>query len=239
MKVVQRRSQLSILDGWWTRCTTRGRLGYPSAETGDDIEQRNASNRRASTASSSARSCRLLPAGRRRAQRRVAPWVSGRSKLSPQVGHPHAARGVEQLYEPPRPTPSAWGATTWPHPLARAVGPPPDRAWPSVAVAATAVDRLPAMPAGSPSPPRSCSATSTRPTRTCRPSTAIDLDYDLLEPSTSMDLTGDGDHPGWRRYQLPIVMPGRQLASPSASCPPRRRRATQVGRGLAPSSGAH
>jgi starch phosphorylase len=240
----------SILDGWWDEMYDP-EVGWaiPSAETGDDIEQRNDLE---SQSVYSILERQIVPLYYRRDDdglnvewlRRVKRSIV---KLSPQVESTRMLREyVEQLYEPAAAHTERMGSddfgptrslVRWARHL--------DRAWPSVAVAATAVDALSGNAGG-------FTVTAQVMLGDLDPSDVdvqaiygeIDLDYDLLEPSTaSMDLTGDGDHPGWRRYQLPIVMPRAGNFGFTVRIVPRHddvESYVQVGHvAWAPSSGAH
>ena len=240
----------SILDGWWDEMYDP-EVGWaiPSAETGDDIEQRNDLE---SQSVYSILERQIVPLYYRRDDdglnvewlRRVKRSIV---KLSPQVESTRMLREyVERALRARRGrTPSAWGRRRLrPHPLARAVGPPPR---PGVALGGRGRHQrrraLRQLPAGSPSPPRSCSATSTRPTSTCRPSTARSTSTTTCSSPAPPAWTSPATAtiPGWRRYQLSIVdAPGRQLRLHRPHrAPPRRRRELRAARsrGLGPLDG--
>ena len=204
----------SILDGWWDEMYDP-EVGWaiPSAETGDDIELRNDLE---SQSVYSIIERQIVPLYYRHdADGLPVEWLRRvkRSlvKLGPQVESTRMLREyVERLYEPAalhdaRMTRDDFEPTRSLVRWARHL----DRSWPSVSVAATSVDEQPARPGD-------FALGAQVLLGDLDPSDVevqaiygeVDLDNDLLQPTAAaMELVGDGDHPGWRRYRLDIEVP--------------------------------
>ncbi len=199
----------SILDGWWDEMY-EPEVGWaiPSAETGDDIELRNDIE---SQSVYGIIERQIVPLYYRRDDDGLpTEWLRKvkRSivRLGPQVESTRMLREyVERLYEPAalndtRMTADDFGPTRSLVRWARHL----DRAWPSVSVATTAVEEqgtgdfvLWAQVMLGDLDPSDVDVQAIY--------GPVDLDNDLLEPTVAaMELVGDGDHPGWRRYRLEI-----------------------------------
>ncbi len=204
----------SILDGWWDEMYDP-EVGWaiPSAETGDDIELRNDLE---SQSVYSIVERQIVPLYYRRDDdglnvewlRRVKRSIV---KLAPQVESTRMLREyVEDLYEPAAEHTERMDAddfgpirslVRWSRHL--------DRAWSSVAIAATSVEEkegasgdflLGAQVLLGDLDPTDVEVQAIY--------GEVDLDNDLTEPVIApMELVGDGDHPGWRRYRLDIEVP--------------------------------
>jgi starch phosphorylase len=204
----------SILDGWWDEMY-EPEVGWaiPSAETGDDIELRNDLE---SQSVYSILERQVVPLYYRRDEDGLPmEWLRKvkRSiiRLAPQVESTRMLREyVERLYEPAALHAERMGAddfaptrslVRWARHL--------DRAWPSVAVASTSVEQHDGRPGDVTLGAQVLLGDLDSADVVVQAVYGeVDLDNDLLEPTIApMELVGDGDHPGWRRYRLDIEVP--------------------------------
>jgi len=199
----------SILDGWWDEMYDP-EVGWaiPSAETGADIELRNDIE---SQSVYSIIERQIVPLYYRRDEDGLpVEWLRKvkRSivRLAPQVESTRMLREyVERLYEPAALNDARMSAddfaptrslVRWARHLVRA--------WPSVSVTTTSVEEhgtgdfvLTAQVILGDLDPSDVEVQAIY--------GPVDLDHDLLDPTiAAMELVGDGDHPGWRRYCLEI-----------------------------------
>ena len=204
----------SILDGWWDEMYDP-EVGWaiPSAETGDDIELRNDLE---SQSVYSILERQVVPLYYRHDEDGLpVEWLRKvkRSivRLGPQVESTRMLREyVERLYEPAAshaermsghdfaPTRSL---VRWSRHL--------DRAWPSVSVASTSVEQQPGdsgdFTIGAQALLGDLDPSDVEVQAIYG---GIDLDNELVDPTVApMELVGDGDHSGWRRYRLTIEVP--------------------------------
>lgn len=202
----------SVLDGWWDEMYEPD-IGWaiPSAEDELDIEQR---NRFEAASLFSILERQIVPLFYRRDDDGIpTDWVKrvarSISRLAPRVEATRMLREyVTEMYEPAAVHAKHLSAggyerakalVRWRHHI--------DRAWPSVAVTSTAYEELPTEQGASYLVSAQVTLGELEPTdvEVQLVYGEVDLDDEIPQPRiVAMTLVGDGEHPGWRRYQHEI-----------------------------------
>jgi starch phosphorylase len=205
---------LSILDGWWDEMYSP-EVGWaiPSAETVPDVEVRN-DLEAASVYDLLER--QVVPLFYRRGDHDLpTEWLAKVTRsivrLGPQVESTRMLREyVERLYEPAATRSGqmhgdgferARNLVRWTRHL--------ERAWPGVAVPSTSYAELGDGP-GRFAVEAQVALGDLEPhdLRVELVHGPVDLDEDLRRPEVvAMAITGDGDHPGWKRYRAEVTFP--------------------------------